>query len=268
MRGGLPQVIGRRLDPGQRYGLRVSLLAVAMLLVAVPFATLVLQVVGGGRLTDLDARLADGMNDAVHGTPGAVGALQAVSWLGRAVWLALAVAAGAAFLWRRNRHRLAVFVVVTAAGGGILSTLVKLVVDRPRPVVDHPVATAFGGSFPSGHSLASTVCYGALLLAFLPAVPRRARAAAVVATVVVVLAIGCTRLLLGVHFLSDVVGGYVLGLAWLAGAVAVFEAWREEEGGAPAEAASEGVEPEAGPALRRGADDSHGRTAPSRRPDG
>ncbi len=230
MRGGLPRFDLRRLDPRERYGLRVTLLAVAIALVAVPFSTLVFQVVGEGSLTELDGRLADDMNDVVHGTPGAVGALQLVSWLGRAVWLAAVVAAGAWLLWRTGRRRLAAFLVVTAVGGGIVNTAVKIAVDRPRPVVDHPVATAFGKSFPSGHSMASTVCYGALVASFLPSVPRRARAATVGATALLVLAIGCSRLLLGVHFLSDVVGGYVLGTAWLVGAIAVFQTWRAEEG--------------------------------------
>ena len=252
MRGGVPRLDLRRLDPRQRYGLRATLLAVAIALVAVPFSTLVFQVVGGGWLTEVDGRLADEMNDAVHGTPGAVGALQAVSWLGRAVWLAAMVGAGAVFLCRRRRRRLAAFLVVTALGGGLVNSAVKLAVDRPRPVVDHPVATAFGKSFPSGHAMSSTVCYGAVLLTFLPAVPRRMRAATVGATVVLVLAIGSSRLLLGVHFLSDVVGGHVLGAAWLVGAVAVFQTWRAEEGWAPADAVAEGVEPEAAPVLRHG----------------
>jgi membrane-associated phospholipid phosphatase len=57
-------------------------------------------------------------------------------------------------------------------------------------------------------------------------------------------------LVLGVHFLTDVIGGYVLGLAWLLGAVAAFEIWRVELGRRPSEPLAEGVEPEAGPALR------------------
>ena len=67
-----------------------------------------------------------------------------------------------------------------------------------------------------------------------------------------VLLIGSARLLLGVHFLTDVLGGYVLGLAWLAAATAVFEIWREEEGkphATPHDVLVDGVEPEAAPAL-------------------
>jgi len=242
--------VTRRLDPGQRYGFRLTLVGLAIALVAVPFATLLFQVVDRGPLTRLDGRLADRLNDAVHSSSAAVAALEVVSFFGRTVWLTVLVGAAALFLVRRGRRRLAVFLVVTAMGGGLVNGAVKIAVDRPRPVVDHPVATAFGKSFPSGHSMASTVCYGALLVTFLPAVRRRRRKAAVAATAVLVLAIGCSRMLLGVHFLSDVLGGFVLGLAWLAAAVAAFEIWRMEEGGSHVEPLVEGVEPESGSALR------------------
>lgn len=250
MRAGLPQVMRRRLDPDQRYGLRLTLLGLAMVLVAVPFSTLLFQVLGRGSLTRLDGSLADRLNDLVHESTALVNVLEAVTWLGRPVWLAAVIGAAALFAWRRGQRRLAVFLVVTALGGGIVDSVVKILVDRPRPVVDHPVITAFGKSFPSGHAMSSTVCYGAVLLAFLPAVRRRLRVAAIVGTSLLVLAIGSSRLFLGVHFLTDVLGGFVLGLAWLAGGVAVFEIWRVEEGRPASEPLAEGVEPEAGPALR------------------
>ena len=134
--------------------------------------------------------------------------------------------------------------------GGLVDSAVKILVDRPRPEVDHPVHTAFGKSFPSGHSMSSTICYGALLLVFLAVLHRRWRPPAIAATVLLVLAIGSSRLLLGVHFLSDVLGGYALGLAWLVGATALFEVWRVEEGRRPSAPLEEGVEPEAAAALR------------------
>jgi len=141
-----------------------------------------------------------------------------------------------------------VFIVVTALAGSLLDTVVKVAVDRPRPFLVDPVASARGKSFPSGHAMSSTVVYGSVLLAFLPSVARRWRWLVIGATATLVVAIGFTRLALGVHFLSDVVGGIVLGLAWLAMSTAAFSIWRVERGRRPVRPV-EGLEPEAAPDL-------------------
>ena len=244
MRSGLPDVVLRRTDPAQRYGLRLTLLIVAMVVVAVPFSFLLFQVLFEGPLTELDGDLADRLNAAVRDTPAAVTALQGISWLGRPPVLWLVTGLSVLYTWRNGAHRLSLFLIATTAGGGIMSTAIKVLVDRPRPEVDHPVTTAFGKSFPSGHALSSTVVFGAVLLTFLPVLAPRLRRAAVVLTAMLVLSIGASRLLLGVHFLSDVVGGHILGVAWLLAATAIFETWRVERGRRPTHPLDEGVEPE------------------------
>jgi undecaprenyl-diphosphatase len=100
--------------------------------------------------------------------------------------------------------------------------------------------------------MSSLICYGAVLLVFLPLIARRWRPAAIVATTLWVLAVGLSRLALGVHFLSDVLGGYVLGAAWLIGSVAAFEVYREDRGRRPTKPLTEGVEPEEARAAARG----------------
>ena len=249
MRRGLPNVVARRLDPAARYGLRLTLLAAAFVLVVVPFSTLLFQVLADGPLTRLDGDLADRLNDFVHEREGLVGPLEAISWVGRPPVLWVVTLSAVAWAWWHGARKLAVFLVATTAVGGLTSITIKLLVDRPRPVVDHPITEAFGKSFPSGHALSSTVVFGAVLLAFLPVLSGRWRHVAIAATSLFVLAIGATRLLLGVHFLTDVLAGFVLGLAWLAGSTAVFEIWRIERGRRPAHVLDEGVEPEEGKAL-------------------
>ena len=250
MSGGLPQFVRRRLDPAERYGLRLTLYAMAIVLVAVPFSTLVFQVMAGGPLTRLDGTVANRLNGAVHGSPGLVRVLDVVSWLGKPLLLGVVVAIVGVFVFWRGRRRLALYLVVTVVVGGLVDSAIKILVNRPRPVVDHPIATALGKSFPSGHAMSSTITYGAVFLALLPALTPALRRVALGATIALVLVIGCSRLLLGVHFLSDVVGGYILGLAWLAASTAAFEIWRTERGEPAAEPLTEGVEPEAGPVLR------------------
>lgn len=251
MGDGVPSRLRSRLDPTERYSLRVLLLAAAVVLVAVPFATLLFQVVAGGPITRLDGDVADGLNDFVHRRGALLAVLRGVTFLGSTVWLTLVVVAVGVSVVRAGRRRLGTFLVVTCLGGALVNYSVKLAVSRPRPLVDHVVAHADGKSFPSGHAMSSTVVYGAVLLVLLPAVrSRKARRAVVAAAAVLVGAIGSTRLLLGVHFLSDVLGGFALGLAWLSASVAAFEVWRADTGGRPVDALAEGVEPEAGPALR------------------
>jgi undecaprenyl-diphosphatase len=250
MEGALPEKAVRRLDPIQRYGLRLTLLGIAIVLVAIPFATLLFQVLLDGPVTEADGDIADALNRTVAERDWAVDLLQIVSWLARPPFLALLVAATAVHVYRRHQRRLLWFVILTPLGGGIVDSIVKIAVNRPRPEVDHPIATAFGKSFPSGHAMSSVVTYGALLLVFLPLVSRGRRHLAVGVTVVLILAIGVSRLLLGLHFVSDVIGGWVLGLAWLLGAVAAFETWRTDEGDRKTHPLDEGVEPEAAEVLR------------------
>ncbi|MGI8776084.1 MAG: phosphatase PAP2 family protein [Acidimicrobiales bacterium] len=233
----------RRLDPEERYGLRLSLFAVAFLLVAIPFGLLIEQVVGHGRLVGVDTSAARGLHGWVRHSPAAVRGLKILTLLGTPLWFYVIVPVAALVLWRRHQRRLAVFLVVTTALGGLLDTAVKLAVDRSRPSLVDPVATASGASFPSGHAMAATVGYGALLLVFLPVIACRRRVAVVLGAFVLVAAIGFSRLALGVHYITDVVGGFVLGVAWLAASAAAFSIWREERGLPPVEPL-DGLEPE------------------------
>jgi membrane-associated phospholipid phosphatase len=245
MQRALPEVIARRTDPAERYGLRLTLAVAAIVLVAVPFSYLLFEVLDDGALTRVDADVAERLNGLVHSHSGWVGVLEAISWLGRPPTLALLTVVGAVVTGRQRARRLTVFLLATTLGGAVLSTAVKVLVDRPRPEVHHPIVTAFGKSFPSGHALSSTVVLGALLLTFLPVVARPHRRLVVGLVVLLVLAIGSSRVLLGVHFVTDVLAGHLLGLAWLLASTAVFQTWRVERGRRPSHPLEEGVEPEA-----------------------
>jgi undecaprenyl-diphosphatase len=89
-------------------------------------------------------------------------------------------------------------------------------------VLSDPVAGAQGLSFPSAHSQAAVVGYAVLLLVFLPLLHRAWRGIAITFALLAVLAIGFSRIALGLHYVSDVVGGFVLGAAWVAAMAASF----------------------------------------------
>lgn len=232
--------------PAVRFGTRVVLALVALVLVAVPFGLLLFLVEDKWQpLLAAD----DGARDALHGFAvdhaGFVAAMQALSDIGSALgWQIIVVLVVAWLLWRRL-WSLAAFVVVTTAGSSVLNSIVKALVDRTRPVLTDPVARASGLSFPSGHAQAAIVGYAVLLLVFLPVLHGAWRRVAVAAAVVMVLAIGFSRIALGVHYLSDVLAGYVLGAAWVAAMTAAFNAWRTDRGRRKVEPSAEGLEPEA-----------------------
>ncbi len=125
----------------------------------------------------------------------------------------------------------------------MLNRAIKLTVDRARPHLVDPVATAAGKSFPSGHTQSALVGCGILVLVFLPVIDRRARPWLLAAAGLVVLLIGFSRIALGVHYFSDVIGAILIGLAWLLAMTAAFSVWRREERKPPVQVA-EGLEPE------------------------
>ena len=241
---GLPEGVSRKLGPLGRYELRALLLGLAIALVGIPFGLLLHQVTTDGPLTAIDDSAAQWLHLRIQGEDGVIGLLEIISFTGKPIFLLFAIGIPGAWILYHGGKKLALFLAVTCIGGGIVDTIVKVGVGRPRPKIDEPIIQAFGNSFPSGHSMAAVVCYGALLLVFVPLMSNRLRNVCIAAYVFWVLAIGFSRLMLGVHFISDVLGGYVLGAAWLAASVAAWEIWREERGKRTTHLADEGVEPE------------------------
>ncbi|WKU48102.1 phosphatase PAP2 family protein [Streptomyces sp. VNUA116] len=176
-------------------------------------------------LVSLDRQIADGLHPVAVEHPGWTRCVRVLSdrlwdpWTMRA---ALAVAV----LWlvRRRDWLLCAWIAGTSALGTALQQGLKAAVGRARPSWPDPVVTAHYAAFPSGHALTATVTCGLLVWLLRRHGVRAAvlRAAAVVAAVSV-LGVGFTRLYLGVHWLSDVVGGWVLGGALVAVSAALFE---------------------------------------------
>jgi undecaprenyl-diphosphatase len=201
-------------------------------------------------LESADHGAAAGINGLIAGNATLVAVVKAVTWLGSDGVLWVVIGAAAAVLAIRRQWRLAIYLLVTGAGALILDPVLKSLVGRLRPVVAHPIAHGIGNSFPSGHALGSIVCYGAVLLVFLPVTRGRWRTAFITATVVLVVLIGISRILLGVHYLSDVVGAWAVGIAWLGLTAFAFELTRQAAGLPVTDPVTEGLEPEARADLR------------------
>ena len=161
-------------------------------------------------------RLDDAGSDAAERLVGASPALLAtarlVTHLGDPLLVTVASGLLAAGLWATGHRRTALFVLVARAGALVLSTGLKQVVGRARPVFDTPVSSEFGLSFPSGHAANTTGAVVVVLLLVWPLLrTTAARVVALAAGLAVVLVTGADRVLLGVHYPSDVVGGFLVG---------------------------------------------------------
>ena len=132
--------------------------------------------------------------------------------------LAVLSVAVAAFVWRRWREPMAVAVAV--AGEVAIFLVVTLLVDRKRPPVSHLDEAPPTSGFPSGHTAATIALWGALAVL----ASERARSALVrglflTLAVVLPLLVASSRMYRGMHYLSDVLGGVLLGTLWLAATV-------------------------------------------------
>jgi undecaprenyl-diphosphatase len=196
-------------------------------------------------LESVDHGAAARINGLIAGHAALVSVVKAVTWLGSDGVLWTIIGVSAVFLAFRRRWRLVAYLLVTGAGALVMDPILKDLVGRLRPVVAHPIAHGGGNSFPSGHSLGSIVCYGAVFLVFLPAARGRWRTVLRAVVVTLVALIGISRILLGVHYLSDVLGGWTLGIAWLGLTAFAFELTRRAEGQPVTDPLAEGLEPEA-----------------------
>jgi len=167
-------------------------------------------------ITDFDRHVTIWVID--RRTPALDSTMRAITWIGS--WIAVAVA-GAVVLVLTFAKRLAIaaLILFAVAWAGEYSAvnLVKHAVGRPRPPKELWLVTAHGASFPSGHAANATlICTAVTVAAFLFSRRRPVRAATVTLACLVSVAVAFSRVELGVHWTTDVVGGGLLTLVWLA----------------------------------------------------
>jgi membrane-associated phospholipid phosphatase len=166
-------------------------------------------------------------------TPFTDGVLGALTHLGDTETIVgIGIAVGAYGLWRWRRWAVPLFVLMVVLGQMLISNTIKVLIDRARPEL-RPRADFTGTSFPSGHTTAATATYLAVALVLAIGSSPKARASLAGAALAIGVAVGCTRVLLGVHFFSDALAGLAIGLSWF-GLCAVAFGGRLLSFGAPA----------------------------------
>lgn len=237
-------------DPGD-VRRRTMLALVATTLIAVPFTIILLAVTTRSDwLARLDSIGTNQIHLAALGQPGLWDVLRIVSLVTQPFILHSIALVVAIVLWRWGRRTAAIWLVVTILSGWLLSAVVKDLVQRARPgLADAPLANGY--SFPSGHALNSMLFVTCMVILLNPYLHGWRRALQWVVAVGFVLLVGLDRIALAVHFISDVLGGWIIAWAVVAASLAAFGMSLTRPGEElAAEDDADPAEPGTGPAAR------------------
>jgi membrane-associated phospholipid phosphatase len=212
--GRLRRTIKSRLNPEAATGLALTIGLGAVVIGGLLLGVLAYLVRSSSQLVHLDASVAQWGAD--HTGPVSERGLDVVTQLG-GTWLVvlLAILVAVVGYVRRPNRWIPVFLFTVLVGQVLLSNGIKEVLDRARPTFK-PVAETLGPSFPSGHSTTAAAFYAAAALVLGRGIGPRGRALLAGAAAGIAVAVASTRVLLDVHWLSDVIAGLALGWAWFA----------------------------------------------------
>ncbi|MDB4909540.1 MAG: phosphoesterase PA-phosphatase related protein [Gemmatimonadetes bacterium] len=206
-----------RIDPRAYLTIHIVIGLVVCLLTAWLFAALLDSVREHDVLVTRDQAVANWF----HGNGTALGdrVFVIISMIGSPAAMAVLFGAAALYLWRAKQRTLLVAWVLSYVGGTILDGVIKYVVRRPRPEFAAKFLHYSSWSFPSGHSMGSLIGFSMLAYTIIRVRNIESTAAKIgiwAGAIVMIALVGYSRIYLGVHYLSDVVAGYTLGVLWLA----------------------------------------------------
>jgi membrane-associated phospholipid phosphatase len=229
-RSGWKAFLRRRLSLEEYLGLHLT---VGLLLSGAAlglFAWVAHVVIGQGAIVRFDDTLGESLANHRETHPWIRDFFFGVTQLGSVEVMTGLVLVIALLLLARRQQLLALIWVVAVAGGGLLDAGMKLVFQRERPAFRDPGILETTTSFPSGHSMGSIIGYGLLAYLLALSLPRGwVRRGTVMALISLALLIGCSRIYLGAHYFSDVLGGFLVGAAWLAACISGIETVRRRK---------------------------------------
>jgi undecaprenyl-diphosphatase len=204
-----------RLRPGAALGLLLTAQLTLLATLGAAFGAVLDDVVRNEELISIDGPVARFV--VAHREPWLTRVFEVLTWAGSAAILVPVVAVVG--LWLRHTRTTwgpLIFLAASLAGATVLSTVVKLAVGRPRPVAD-ALANALGYAFPSGHATAATAGWLSVAIVLSRSTRRWPRKVALVTAAILIAAmVGLSRVYLGVHEPTDVLGGWALGSLWVA----------------------------------------------------
>lgn len=202
-----------RLPPLAGLLVRIGIGFAVILAAGAVFAQMAEEVLEAQLLDRVDRAFTQGL--ALHTPAQALRFFAVLTRLGDTATLTGVCIVVALALVATRRRALAAAWVLTVAGGGLLNASLKHLFQRSRPSAEGWLVVADGFSFPSGHSAGSVVTYGMLAYLAMRLLPGRAHVPVALLMAALAATIGASRMFLRVHYASDVVAGFALGVAWL-----------------------------------------------------
>jgi undecaprenyl-diphosphatase len=216
----------RRLARNEWLGLHLSIGLLACVLSFACFSMVALEA-NGPQTPSVDERAYESLREHREESPRARAFFLRLTQLGAGYYIFAVVVLGASIQALQRRYAAAIVWVLVIALAPTLNSCVKDHFQRARPLGIDPLAPESSYSFPSGHSVESMIAYGMLGYVLVTALPRRwQRMASVAILAGLILSIGFSRMYLSAHWFTDVLGGFLLGLAWSAFWITVFECGR------------------------------------------
>jgi len=190
----------------------VCLLVIGIALVV--FLLLAADVTNAGPLTLIDARLSVWLH--TNKSPGLIEFFLWVSKLHSNWCVTFATSAIAVYFWSKRLRYWILIWAISVWGGMLLNVALKLLFARPRAHFEDPIVTLHTFSFPSGHTILATVFYGTLcVFAFSSTRSHKVHALLVLLSLFMIALVGFSRMYLGAHYLTDVLGAIAEGAAWI-----------------------------------------------------
>jgi len=206
-------------------GLTLTLGVLAAGALAWTFLELSFEVVTGSPVVGTDVRIIN--LAATLRSPPLDQVMYLITFLGSGGTIVALTAVAALVALIAGRPRDAVLLVLAVVAGALFFELVKLLVHRPRPPLEDARLVQGGFSFPSGHSTLAATCYGTVAYLLIVRVMRREllRVVVGITAALLVLAIGVSRIYLGVHYPSDVLAGWAAGALWVVLVILAEQVW-------------------------------------------
>jgi undecaprenyl-diphosphatase len=208
------QFVAARFDPQSHLGLGLTIRLALFALAIWAFSGLLDAVLGNRTLVRIDRTVEAWFH--LHATPAGLKTFNIITQLGSPVVNVL-IGVVAIYLLYKRQYPLLVTWLAANLGGKVIEFIIKNTVHRTRPAFGADVLRTVSYSFPSGHTMASTICY--LMLAYMiatkPGMSRPIRYVAYGLGILIVTTVAFSRLYLQVHYPTDVMGGFAAGFAWL-----------------------------------------------------